>query len=80
MALIRDALAGLCIAGRRLCKSPAFTITVVTLLALGIGANTAIFSLLNEVRMRTLPVPEPHRLRDRPLCQISDVKNFGGQG
>ena len=62
VALIRDALAGLGIAGRRLCKSPGFTITVITLLALGIGANTAIFSLMNAVRMRTLPVPEPHRL------------------
>ena len=62
VALIRDALAGLWIAGRRLRKSPGFAITVVTLLALGIGANTAIFSLMNAVLMRTLPVPEPDRL------------------
>lgn len=62
VALIRDALAGLCIAGRRLCKSPRFAIAVVILLALGIGANTAVFSLMNAVLMRMLPVPEPHRL------------------
>ncbi|MDE0108166.1 MAG: ABC transporter permease [Bryobacterales bacterium] len=62
MALIGDALAGLQVAGRRLCKSPGFTITVVALLALGIGANTAIFSLINAVQTRMLPVPEPHRL------------------
>lgn len=62
MALIGDPLAGLYIAGRRLCKSPGFTIPVVALLALGIGANTAIFSLINAVWTRTLPVPEPNRL------------------
>ena len=62
VALIRDALAGLWIAGRRLRKSPGFTIAVVALLALGIGVNTAIFSLMNAVLMRTLPVPEPNRL------------------
>ena len=62
VALIRDALGDLRFAGRRLCKSPKFTLTVVTLLALGIGANTAIFSLMNAVMIRTLPVSEPNRL------------------
>ena len=62
VALIRDTLVGLRIAGRRLCKSLGFTIPVVSLLALGIGANTAIFSLMNAVLMRMLPVPEPNKL------------------
>jgi predicted permease len=47
---------------RRLGNTPGFTVTVITLLALGIGANTAIFSLMNAVLLRTLPVREPDRL------------------
>ncbi len=43
-------------------KSPAFTIAVIGTLALGIGANTAIFQLLDAVRLRSLPVPNPREL------------------
>jgi len=43
-------------------RSPVFTIVAVASLALGISANTAIFSLLNQVMFRMLPVREPERL------------------
>ena len=47
---------------RQLRKSPAFTIVAVITLALGIGANSAIYSLLDQAVLRSLPVKEPNRL------------------
>ena len=47
---------------RTLAKAPGFTVVVVLTLALGIGANTAIFSLLDQVVLRPLPVQRPEEL------------------
>jgi putative ABC transport system permease protein len=47
---------------RQLIKAPAFTVTALLTLALGIGANTAIYSLLDQVMLRSLPVQNPEQL------------------
>ncbi len=47
---------------RQLLRNPAFTITVVITLAMSIGANTAIFSVVNALMLKSLPYPRPGRI------------------
>ncbi len=71
---VESTLQDLRLAVRTLSKTPGFAITAALTLGLGIGANTAIFALLDAVRLRSLPVPEPHKLA---LIQIKGGTRFG---
>jgi len=62
------------IAFRQLRKSPGFALTVILTIALGIGANTAIFTLVHAILMKSLPVVDPktlYRVGDKDDCCVN---------
>ena len=67
---------------RQLRKEPGFTLTVVITLALGIGANTAIFTLVQGILLRSLPVNDPSRLYrigdKNDCCYYNNYQNDNG--
>jgi putative ABC transport system permease protein len=60
---------------RQLRKSPAFALVAILSLALGSGANAAIFQLVNALRLRSLPVPEPKELAEVRI--VGGTQGFG---
>ena len=65
---------------RRLRLEPGFALVATLSLALGVGANTAIFQLLDAVRLRTLPVAQPERLWNVRILPTKDGRSGGFSG
>src|SRR5262245_33493457 len=74
--MLANFLGDLRYAARRLAAAPAFTAAAVITIALGIGINTGIFSVLNGIALRDLPAPNAHELVS--IQQSRQVPGFLG--
>src|SRR5260370_39412049 len=75
---LESVLGDLKYAARQLWRSPGFTLTGVLTLAVSIGANTAIFSILNALLLKNLPYAHPERIGTM-YARTSRCEAFGGQ-
>jgi hypothetical protein len=85
ISLIEDCIADLRFALRSFAKTPSLAFVIIASLALGIGANTAIFSVINAVSLKMLPVRDPQQLmllswssKAWPEAFIESVEGSGG--
>jgi putative ABC transport system permease protein len=74
--LMRNLFSDLQLGFRILRRNPGFTVTAILLLALGIGANTAIFSVVNAVLLRPLPYQDSSRIMQ--IWHVPPAKSFPG--
>jgi putative ABC transport system permease protein len=74
--LMRNLFSDLQLGFRVLLRNPGFTVTAILLLALGIGANTAIFSVVNAVLLRPLPFQDSSRIMQ--IWHVPPAKSFPG--
>ena len=74
--VVESVLSDLKFTFRRLLKSPGFTLTVLLTLAIGIGANTAVFTVVDSVLLKPLPYPDS----DRIISLSLDAPGAGGLG